>query len=53
MAASQQASEMSASNDAYQKIFFNRNAFVPYLDKLGSEKKLDEMFLEFLKERVG
>ncbi len=36
-----------------KKIAFNRKRFEPYLDKLGSDAKLEELFLEFLRERVG
>mgnify|MGYP002511310453 CR=1 FL=1 len=36
-----------------KKIFFERKRFAPYLEKLGSDKKLEELFLEFLRERVG
>lgn len=36
-----------------RKISFNRKQFAPYLDKLGSEKELENLFLEFLRERVG
>ena len=35
-----------------KKISFNRKRFAPYLDKLGSEKELEDLFLEFLRERV-
>ena len=35
------------------KISFERKRFAPYLEKLGSDKKLEELFLEFLRERVG
>lgn len=35
------------------KISFDRKKFAPYLDKLGSDKELEAMFLEFLRERVG
>ena len=27
--------------------------FAPYLDKLGSERELENLFLEFLRERVS
>lgn len=33
-------------------IQFNRKLFQPYLEKLGSEKELEKLFLEFLKEKV-
>lgn len=36
-----------------KKISFERKQFQPYLDKLGSEKELERLFLEFLKERVA
>ena len=36
-----------------KKISFNRKRFEPYLEKLGSDAKLEELFLEFLRERVG
>ena len=36
-----------------KKISFNRKRFEPYLEKLGSDAELEELFLEFLRERVG
>lgn len=35
-----------------KKISFDRKRFAPYLEKLGSDKKLEELFLEFLRERM-
>lgn len=35
-----------------KKISFERRQFQPYLDKLGSDKELERLFLEFLRERV-
>lgn len=35
-----------------RKITFERRQFQPYLDKLGGEKELERLFLEFLRERV-
>ncbi len=35
-----------------KKISFDRKQFQPYLDKLGSDKELERLFLEFLRERV-
>ena len=35
-----------------KKISFNRKQFAPYLEKLGSDKELEKLFLEFLQERV-
>jgi ParB family chromosome partitioning protein len=36
-----------------KKISFERKKFALYLDKLGSDSRLEELFLEFLRERVG
>lgn len=36
-----------------KKISFERKQFQPYLDKLGSDKELERLFLEFLRERVA
>lgn len=36
-----------------KKISFDRKRFAPYLDKLDSEEKLEDLFLEFLRERAG
>ena len=33
-----------------KKITFDRRKFAPYLEQIGSEEELEEMFLEFLKE---
>ena len=38
---------------APKKITFDRQRFAPYLDKLGGEKELESLFLEFLRERLG
>lgn len=35
-----------------RKISFDRRKFAPYLDKLGSDRELENLFLEFLRERV-
>ena len=35
-----------------KKISFDRRKFAPYLDKLGSDRELENLFLEFLRERV-
>ena len=34
-------------------ISFDRRKFAPYLEKLGSDKELEEMFLAFLRQQVG
>ena len=36
-----------------KKISFDRKKFAPYLDRLGSDKEIEELFLEFLRERAG
>ena len=36
-----------------KKISFDRRKFAPYLEKLGSDKELEELFLAFLQQRVG
>lgn len=36
-----------------KKIAFDRKKFAPYLDKLGSDKEIEALFLQFLRERVG
>lgn len=35
-----------------KNIVFKRKQFQPYLDKLGSDKELEQLFLEFLRERI-
>lgn len=35
-----------------KEIRFNRKRFAPYLEKFGSDAELEELFLEFLRERV-
>lgn len=34
-----------------KKISFNRKRFAPYLDDLGSDREIEALFLEFLRER--
>lgn len=36
-----------------RKITFDRKRFAPYLKDLGSDKELETLFLEFLRERAG
>ena len=36
-----------------KKITFDRRKFAPYLEQIGSEAELEEMFLEFLLQRYG
>lgn len=36
-----------------KKISFDRRKFAPYLEKLGSDKELEELFLVFLRQQVG
>ena len=35
-----------------KKISFNRKQFAPYLENLGSDKEVEALFLEFLRERA-
>lgn len=35
-----------------KKITFDRRKFAPYLEQIGSEAELEEMFLDFLRERI-
>ena len=36
-----------------KKIAFDRRKFAPYLDKLNGDEDLEELFLEFLRQRIG
>lgn len=36
-----------------RKISFDRKQFAPYLDKFGSDREIEKLFLEFLRERAG
>lgn len=36
-----------------KKITFDRKRFAPYLDKLGNDRELEDLFLEFLREQIG
>ena len=36
-----------------KKITFDRRKFAPYLDKVGSDKEIESLFLEFLRQRIG
>lgn len=36
-----------------KNITFRRKQFLPYLDNLGSDKEIEALFLEFLRERAG
>ena len=36
-----------------RKISFDRKKFSPYLDKIGSDQEIEELFLQFLRERTG
>ncbi|MGM9520864.1 MAG: ParB/RepB/Spo0J family partition protein [Oscillospiraceae bacterium] len=46
------ASAEKRMSEPPRKITFDRKKFAPYLDKLGSDKELETLFLEFLRERV-
>ncbi len=36
-----------------RKISFDRKQFAPYLDKFSSDREIEKLFLEFLRERAG
>ena len=36
-----------------KKITFDLRKFTPYLDKLNGDEDLEELFLEFLRQRIG
>ena len=36
-----------------KNISFDRRKFAPYLERLGSDKEIEELFLEFLRQRVN
>ena len=36
-----------------KKITFDLRKFTPYLDKVGSDKEIESLFLEFLRQRIG
>ena len=36
-----------------RKISFDRKRFAPYLDKFSSDREIEKLFLEFLRERAG
>ena len=36
-----------------KRIAFDRRKFAPYLDKLNGDEDLEELFLEFLRQRIG
>lgn len=36
-----------------KRISFDRRKFAPYLDKLGSDREIEALFLEFLRTRAG
>lgn len=36
-----------------KKISFDRRKFAPYLERLGSDKEIEELFLEFLRQQVS
>lgn len=49
----QNAMEQLADKAKGRTITFRRKPFESYLTKLGGEKQLEDLFLQFLKERVG
>lgn len=47
------AAEDKKKTSSPKKITFDRKKFAPYLEKLGSEKELERLFLEFLIEKTA
>ena len=47
------AKETQSRTAQPKKISFDRKKFAPYLDKLGSDKEIEDLFLEFLRQRIG
>ena len=47
------AAEMDRKTAAPKQIKFERKKFAPYLDRLGSEAELENLFLDFLRERLA
>ena len=47
------AEETQSRTAQPKKISFDRKKFAPYLDKLGSDKEIEDLFLEFLRQRIG
>lgn len=38
---------------AAEKLSFDRKRFAPYLSKFKSDKEIEDLFLEFLRQRAG
>ena len=47
------AAEMNRKTAVPKQITFERKKFAPYLDRLGSEAELENLFLDFLRERLA
>ena len=47
------ASEEKRLSAPPRKISFDRKKFAPYLDRVGGETGLEQLFLEFLRQQVG
>lgn len=47
------AEETQSRTAQPKKISFDRKKFAPYLDKLGGDKEIEDLFLEFLRQRIG
>lgn len=43
----------AASSRAAEKLSFDRKRFAPYLSKFKSDKEIEDLFLEFLRQRAG
>lgn len=53
MAGSAGKGSTASSCAARKKLSFDRKRFAPYLSKFKSDKEIEELFLEFLRQRVG
>lgn len=42
---------ITASSRAAEKLSFDRKRFAPYLSKFKSDKEIEDLFLEFLRQR--
>lgn len=47
------AAEDKKKSSSPKKITFDRKKFAPYLEQFGSERELERLFLEFLKEKAA
>lgn len=43
----------AASSRTAEKLSFDRKRFAPYLSKFKSDKEIEDLFLEFLRQHTG